>query len=223
MSEGDQDQGSVVPSGPWARPPEDSSSSLGTSRRSLTGASLSDGSSVASGGPWAVYDRGPSAAALSTIQLVEDGLRRRPPSYMLGSPARRAVAKLIDRTLLGLALVPAVVVGLLVGPGLACLLTALVLGLLALGFEWYLTATRGHSPGMYLLGLRIISAEGGKVGFRQAVVLRSWAMLVAALAGVPLLVDLYMLHGPERRALRDRLAKTRVILAGSLGDPYASL
>lgn len=144
---------------------------------------------------------------------------------MLGSPARRLMAKLIDRLILALALLPALLLGALVelawlGPGLALATAAAVLG-----FEWGMVARIGQTPGKYLLGLRVISSEGEAVGLWRGVVLRVWAMGLAgaALAGVPLLLDPLFMLGEGRLCLHDRMAKTRVIVAGSLGDPFARL
>lgn len=152
-------------------------------------------------------------------------MRRRPTTYMLGSPARRLCAKLIDRLLLSLALVPGLLVLALSEANSLGLGLALVLGAVVLGFEWWMAATLGQTPGKYLLGLRVISSEGEAIGFRRGVGLRVWAfgLIGLPLAGVPLLIDALFVLGEQRQSLHDRLAKTQVIVAGSLGDPFAKL
>ena len=144
---------------------------------------------------------------------------------MIGSPGRRLIAKLIDRIVLGLALVPGGLVALLSESRLAALVVSAGALALVLGFEWWLVSRRGQSPGKYLLGLRIISSEGDEVGFVRGVGQRVWLMglLGGVLAGVPLVLDPLFVFRADRLCLHDRLAKTKVIVAGSLGDPYASL
>ena len=144
---------------------------------------------------------------------------------MLGSPGRRLIAKLIDRLVLALALAPGALVALLSASRLAALVVTVAALVFVLGFEWWLIGRRGQSPGKYLLGLRIISSEGDEVGFLRGVGQRVWLMglLGGVLAGVPLVLDPLFVFRADRRCLHDRLAKTKVIIAGSLGDPYASL
>lgn len=242
MSEDEQRRSTSQPAaGPWAIPSEASSSgsssiSSGTrtkrsalssssgSRAGLSAASLSASSSM--GGPWATYEPTPSSStSMSTLAVLESGMRRRPTTYMLGSPGRRLCAKLIDRLLLGLALTPGLLVHALSAAEGLGLGLALGLGALALGFEWWMAATLGQTPGKYLLGLRVIGCEGEAIGLRRGVGLRVWAfaLIAAALAGVPLLLDALFVFSEEHQSLHDRLAKTQVIVAGSLGDPFAKL
>lgn len=178
------------------------------------------------GGPWATYEPTPSSStSMSTLTVLETGMRRRPTTYMLGSPARRLCAKLIDRLLLSLALAPGLLVYGLSEASALGLGLALALGGGVLGFEWWMATTLGQTPGKYLLGLRVIGSEGEAVGLRRGVGLRVWAfgLIGVALAGVPLLLDALFVLGEQRQSLHDRLAKTQVIVAGSLGDPFAKL
>ncbi len=68
----------------------------------------------------------------------------------------------------------------------------------------------GQTVGKWLLGLRVVSVDGGVVPVRRAV-LRLLGYVVSA---VPLYAGfLWILFDPERRTLHDRLARTAVIHA----------
>lgn len=66
---------------------------------------------------------------------------------------------------------------------------------------------RGQTPGKWLLGIRVVSLQGDRVRFGQAVV-RLAGYLVSAL---PFYLGFLWVLGRERRGFHDRLARTEVI------------
>lgn len=82
------------------------------------------------------------------------------------------------------------------------------IGLLGLVYASYFTGTTGQTPGKMLFGLRVVEASGDRPGHGRAL-LRAAAgtigSLVAGLGLLPLFFD------PARRALHDRLFRTRVV------------
>lgn len=78
----------------------------------------------------------------------------------------------------------------------------------------------GQSIGKRWTGLRIERPDGTPPGFWRGVVLRSWvAELLDTACGVFLLIDGAMLLRPDRRAVHDHLAGTRVVWADAPGSP----
>jgi uncharacterized RDD family membrane protein YckC len=79
-------------------------------------------------------------------------------------------------------------------------------------FEWLLSAT----PGKFLVGIRVRTEQGARIGFVQSVA-RNLARLIDALPYViPYLVAAFAISGsPTRQRLGDRWAKTVVIAWGS--------
>jgi uncharacterized RDD family membrane protein YckC len=65
---------------------------------------------------------------------------------------------------------------------------------------------RGQTPGKWLLGIRIVPLEGGRLTFRRAL-LRFLGYLISAL---PCYLGFVWMLGPQRRAWHDRLARTEV-------------
>jgi uncharacterized RDD family membrane protein YckC len=66
---------------------------------------------------------------------------------------------------------------------------------------------RGQTPGKWLLGLRVVTLGGGKVGLGRSAV-RFFGYLLSAL---PFYLGFLWVLGPERRAFHDRLAGTEVV------------
>lgn len=150
-------------------------------------------------------------------------LRRRKtgPAFIYATPGTRALAGLLDGAMLALALAPGITLLLveLVLPGTI----VLMLGLLGLAtLQSALTVAHGQSLAKRWLGLRLIDAEGERVSYVRAVVMRGGVMTVAyvASAGVLFVAELILLLR-ERPCLADRLAHTTVIEARTPGDPYA--
>jgi uncharacterized RDD family membrane protein YckC len=102
---------------------------------------------------------------------------------------------------------------------------ALVGGVVFLLVHGHLLVTRGQTVGKYLMGIQIVSAEGGQLlPFVRVVVYRYWWMLPAtilsALIPGPLdnavisclgLVDVLFIFGSRRRCLHDYIAGSTVV------------
>jgi uncharacterized RDD family membrane protein YckC len=85
---------------------------------------------------------------------------------------------------------------------------AAYLGFLGLTYAAYFTGTTGQTLGKIALGLRVVDAGGRPPGYVRAFLraaLGSAGVLLAGAALVPVFLD------PARRALHDRLARTRVV------------
>jgi uncharacterized RDD family membrane protein YckC len=65
----------------------------------------------------------------------------------------------------------------------------------------------GHTPGKWLLGLRVVPVGGGRLRFGQAL-LRVAGYILSAL---PCYLGFFWVLGPQRRAWHDRLAATEVV------------
>ncbi|HUG54984.1 MAG TPA: RDD family protein, partial [Vicinamibacteria bacterium] len=82
------------------------------------------------------------------------------------------------------------------------------LAFLGLTYAGYFTGTTGQTLGKIATGLRVVDAGGRPPGYLRAflrAVLGSAGVLLAGAGLVPILLD------PARRALHDRLLKTRVV------------
>jgi uncharacterized RDD family membrane protein YckC len=66
---------------------------------------------------------------------------------------------------------------------------------------------RGQTPGKWLLGVRVVSLDGGRLKIGQGV-LRIVGYLLSAL---PFYLGYLWILGPQRRGFHDRLARTEVI------------
>jgi uncharacterized RDD family membrane protein YckC len=85
---------------------------------------------------------------------------------------------------------------------------AAYLGLLALFYAGYFTGTTGQTPGKLMTGLRVVGTAGRPPSYLRAMARALLGLLGVALAGaflVPMAFD------PARRALHDRLFRTRVV------------
>jgi uncharacterized RDD family membrane protein YckC len=82
------------------------------------------------------------------------------------------------------------------------------LAFLGLTYAGYFTGTTGQTLGKIAVGLRVVDAGGRPPGYLRAFVraaLGSLGVLAAGAGLIPMLLD------PARRALHDRLVKTRVV------------
>jgi uncharacterized RDD family membrane protein YckC len=82
------------------------------------------------------------------------------------------------------------------------------LGLLGLFYAGYFTGTTGQTPGKMMTGLRVVDARGRPPGYLRSASRAFVGAVGTALAGlglVPMALD------PARRALHDRLLRTRVV------------
>lgn len=133
----------------------------------------------------------------------------------------RGIAAAIDVAIIGVALIVVQVASLLVSAGLAvpgwlAVTVALLLGFVALfgypaGLE---TLWRGRTPGKALLGLRVVTVEGGPIGFRHAAI-RAVVGLIelrASLGAIALVASVLSRRGQR---LGDHVAGTVVVREGS--------
>ncbi len=89
------------------------------------------------------------------------------------------------------------------------------LAFLALVYAAYFTGTTGQTPGKILLGLRVVDTAGQAPRYGRAALRALFGSLGVLCAGLGLVSVLF---DPARRALHDRLLRTRVI---GLGRPPA--
>lgn len=74
-------------------------------------------------------------------------------------------------------------------------------------FTWFV-GRFGGTPGKLMLGLRVVTAEGGSVGYWKAF----WRYLASWISGWILYLGYVMaIFDPEKRTLHDHLCRTRVI------------
>ncbi|MFV8752137.1 RDD family protein [Nannocystaceae bacterium ST9] len=144
-----------------------------------------------------------------------------PQAFVLAEPGARVLAKLIDALAISLAAAPGLTLIFTIDPDLGGLLL-LFMPPLAWIAQWVLIGATGQSLGKRLLGLRVITSAGARVGFFRGVFLREWVMKAGSgvLYGFPLLLDPLFALGRARQCLHDHLADTLVIEARSAGDPY---
>jgi uncharacterized RDD family membrane protein YckC len=134
-----------------------------------------------------------------------------------GVPSR-AVARVIDTmvaAVVGLTLLATVLPAL--GPGGAARAAAILITFAAVfGYPAVLETASGRTVGKSILGLRVITEEGGPIGFRHAAI-RS-AMQVVDLFLVPIggVAIVSSLAGRRDQRLGDRLAGTIVVRSASL-------
>jgi uncharacterized RDD family membrane protein YckC len=82
------------------------------------------------------------------------------------------------------------------------------LAFLGLVYAGYFTGLRGQTPGKMLIGLRVVDRAGDRPGLDRAslrAILGVFGIAAALLGILPMLLD------PARRALHDRVVRTRVI------------
>jgi len=75
----------------------------------------------------------------------------------------------------------------------------------------------GQTPGKWLLGVKIVAADGGPIGLRRSLV-RLLGYLVSAL---PCYLGFLWILGPQRRGWHDRLAGTEVVYLAARRRPVA--
>jgi len=83
-----------------------------------------------------------------------------------------------------------------------------VYGLLSLAYYVGFNGSQGATPGKFMTGLRVESEDGLPLGYRQAFVRYSAELLSWLVLGLGYIM---IAHDPAKRALHDRLAKTRVV------------
>ncbi|MGB3409960.1 MAG: RDD family protein [Microthrixaceae bacterium] len=140
-------------------------------------------------------------------------------------PSRRVVGAVISYTMWWLLVIVVFVFTTLIAsePTLAMVVAV---SMLPLAGETWLTATRGSSPGKYLLNMRIANQAGQPPGWRSAVIrtcVLAWPFMLAyvggpigdaafvfAFAWIILLV-FSIARDPDNRGIHDRVAGTRVV------------
>jgi uncharacterized RDD family membrane protein YckC len=88
-------------------------------------------------------------------------------------------------------------------PGLA-----IYLGLMALFYAAYFTGTTGQTPGKLMTGLRVVGTTGRPPTYLKAMARAALGLVGIVIAGAALVP---MAFDPARRALHDRLFRTRVV------------
>lgn len=122
----------------------------------------------------------------------------------------RVAALLIDLVVLYSVMTALATAGVALGPVAAAVLFALVGGLALLVYPAaFETLWDGRTPGKAALGLRVVSASGGPIGFRAAGVRA--ALLLVDLATFGLSWTLAVLCSPRGRRLGDVAAGTMVV------------
>jgi uncharacterized RDD family membrane protein YckC len=159
-----------------------------------------------------------------------------PPEHDMTQPARvpyggiatRAAALALDAALAQLIVLTGAAVLALVGslvgdirletPGRV--LAGVAWALLVAGYFVFFWTTAGRTPGMRLLGLRVVGPDGGHPGAARSVV----RVVGLVLAIVPLFAGfLPVLVDDRRRALQDFMAHTVVVYDGEDALPAAEL
>lgn len=80
--------------------------------------------------------------------------------------------------------------------------------LLEMAFQVYFLGTAGATPGKKIMGLQVVREDGSPLDFSKGFELY-WAYLLTALTlGIGFLI---LLGDPQKRALQDRLTKTKVL------------
>lgn len=146
-------------------------------------------------------------------------------AIVMVGPARRIVGAVISYTVWWLAVIAAFAVFAIVLDEPTFALMVAVFMLPVLGETW-LTATRGSSPGKYLLNMRVASLEGGHPGWLSAVirsVVLTWPFMLMFVGG-PIgtaaflfafiwitVLTISIVRDPGHRGIHDRVAGTRVV------------
>ena len=79
---------------------------------------------------------------------------------------------------------------------------------MALFYAGYFTGTTGQTPGKLMTGLRVVGTTGRPPTYLKAMARASLGLVGIVLAGATLVP---MAFDPARRALHDRLFRTRVV------------
>lgn len=147
--------------------------------------------------------------------------------------SRRVLAFVLDlvaaqflATLLGsVAAAARAIVGVGMNPALwegarqdATLFTAQMLPLFLFAYFAFFTAFGGRTPGKMLLGLKVVAADGTTAGPWRCV----WRTVCYLADMVTWGLGFLLAAGPAGRALHDRLAGTRVVMAAGSGGTPAS-
>ena len=133
--------------------------------------------------------------------------------------ASRAVARVVDLMIASVvaSTIFPVLVQVLGGDENGVILASLVLGFLVLlGYPCACETLWGLTPGKAMLGLRVVTEEGGPIRFRHAAIRAALGLLDIYLVPVGVVGVLSMLAGRNDQRLGDRLAGTLVVRSASL-------
>lgn len=140
-------------------------------------------------------------------------------------PSRRVVGAIISYTMWWLLVIIVFAFAALIAiePSLAIIVGIFMIPIVG---ETWLTATRGSSPGKYLLNMRIVNDAGRRPGWRSAIirtVVLTWPFLLTFVGG-PIgyaaflfgfawifLLTVSVAKDPGHRGIHDRVAGTRVV------------
>jgi uncharacterized RDD family membrane protein YckC len=147
--------------------------------------------------------------------VAQDG-----PEAVLAEPSQRLVARLVDMLIVGVPVATAAT-GIFPRDTAQTVVAPLALAGLFLVYEAVQLALWGRTLGKRLTGLRVVSADGGRLLVRQALVRSAIYALPPAARPVPVLNVLagifwvaeigLLFEGVHRQALHDRAAGTLVI------------
>lgn len=150
------------------------------------------------------------------VSADPDRVQRRDVSGHYAGPVTRILSVVADVAAVvtlnaGLVAVAAFVLGSILGvdpsPRATAMLSIASLSALFLAWFWPSVALFGRTPAMALLGIAVVSREGGVVGGGRALVR---ALVLPVSIFVPVLF-LGLVLGKERRTLHDRVAGTAVV------------
>lgn len=149
------------------------------------------------------------------FQRIKEGVAPK-GTFVFATVGRRFAAVFIDGIIIDIVVFPLVI--LLAGfsglthRGLAPGMNAsiyLIQYLLPAAYEIILIGTYGATFGKMLMKIKVVTAEGGKVSYGRAVGRYFGKMLSGIILGIGYLMAFW---DEEKRALHDRLCKTRVIM-----------
>lgn len=123
----------------------------------------------------------------------------------LASPGQRLIALIIDTVILS-------IVGGVLGVGSGQQILGIGAGfIVGAAYNWYFwTQQNGQTPGKMLVGIRVVKADGGKIGDVEAVIRYIGYYVNTFLL---LLGWLWALVDDQRQGLHDKLAGTVVVKA----------
>jgi uncharacterized RDD family membrane protein YckC len=149
------------------------------------------------------------------FQRIKEGVAPK-GSFVYAGIGKRFVAIIIDGIILDIVLLPGII--LLVGvqglthnglsPGVSALIY-LVQYLVPAAYEIILVGMYGATLGKMLMKIKVVTAEGGRVSYGRSTGRYFSKMLSGIILGIGYLMAFW---DDEKRALHDRICKTRVIV-----------
>jgi uncharacterized RDD family membrane protein YckC len=148
------------------------------------------------------------------FQRIKEGVAPK-GAFLFASVWRRLGAMLIDVIIIDIVIFPLILLiggfGGLMHQGLSTGVNALlylIQYLLPASYEIFLIGTYGATFGKMLMKIKVVTAEGGKISYARS----TGRYFAKMLSGIILCIGYLMaIWDEEKRALHDRLCKTRVI------------